>query len=485
MAFKDLRQYISALEENGEINRIEREVDWNLEAGAIMRLANERSLPAPFFQNIKGYPPGYAIFGSPLNTWRKLAIAMGLNPEISGRELVEVYLQRKDKLIKPIIVDKDKAPCKENIDIGDQINLTRFPAPMLHDGDGGRYIGTWHINISKDPDSGWVNWGMYRFMINNKKSLVGSWRPSKHMGFHFYRKYKPRKLPMPFAIVIGTEPISALIAGTRISPNTFEADVAGAVRQEPVELVKCETVDLEVPATSEIVIEGEVSPTEMEWEGPFGEFSGYSSAPREKFPLVKVTAVTYRNDPILTASCMGVPIDESHITAAATRSAEILGKLRGEGVAVSGVNIPLHGASFFIVVGIRARESGVPNLAARVADIIWGTEVGTSIPYVIVVDEDVDVWDMGQVVHALFTRCHPYRGIRRVEHATGIPHLTFLNRYERKNKLGAKALFDATWPLEWDPNDIPPKMSFESNFPAEIKDYVLQNWESYGYKKPS
>jgi UbiD family decarboxylase len=212
MAYKDVRQYISALEEHGQLRRIKRKVDWDLEAGAIMRLVNEKGLPSPLFQRIKGYPSEYAIFGCPMNTFPKLAIAMGLSPETSRRELEEIYRQRISERVKPIILDKSKAPCKENIDVGDQVDLFKFPAPILHGGDGGRYLCTWHVTITKDLDTGWVNWGMYRQMIRDKNSLVGVIRPSAHIGVQFHREYKARKLPMPFAIAIGTEPISSFVA---------------------------------------------------------------------------------------------------------------------------------------------------------------------------------------------------------------------------------------------------------------------------------
>lgn len=484
MAYKDVRQYVSALEEHGELRRVKREVDWDLEAGAIMRFVSEKSLPAPLFQKIKGYPSGYTIFGCPMNTFGKFAIAMGLNPETSRRELEDIYRQRISERVKPIIVDKSKAPCKENIDVADQVDLFKFPAPMLHDGDGGRYLCTWHVTITKDPDTGWVNWGMYRQMIRDKNSLVGVIRPAAHIGVQFYRKYKPGKLPMPFAIAIGTEPISSFVAACKLPMNVNEADIAGALRQEPVELVKCETTDLEVPATSEIVIEGEISATEEDWEGPFGEYTGYCTNPRDKKPVYHVKAVSYRDNPILTASCMGTPVDESDIVQSISRSAQILAKLQESGIAVVAVNVAPECIGYLVVVSVMARVAQIPNLAHRVASCIWGSAVGGNIPYVIVVDDDVDVYNLQQVLHAVVTKCHPYRGISRVESATGMAFMPFLSPYERSQRLSAKVVFDCTWPLHWDPvTDVPTKTSFDTAYPKEIRDHVLKNWESYGFDR--
>ena len=479
MAFKDLRQYISALEEQGKLRRVTKEVDWNLEAGAITRLVYEKGLPSPLFENVKDYP-GYRILGAPISTFRKLAIAMGLSSETSTKELIDIYLQRKDKLIKPVIVDKSQAPCKDNIDIGDEVDLLKFPAPMLHDGDGGRYLCTWQVNVTKDPDTGQVNWGCYRGMVTTQNTLTGSVSPAKDIGSHF-QKYRANKAPMPFAIAIGPEPVSGFIAGARVSSKLYEAELAGALRQEPVELVKCETVDLEVPATAEIVIEGEISLTETDWEGPFGEFVGYSATGRGKAPIHQVKAITYRNNPILTVSNTGVPVDEYHLDVGLVRSAELYARLRSDGIPVVAVNAPPQGVGFLIIVSVSGRT---PNIVERVTSSIWGSAQGANAPFVFVVNDDVDVFDIWQVMHAMVTRCHPYRNIWKVKRASAIPFMTFLNAYERSQRLGAKVYFDCTWPTEWDPaTEIPPKISFEDNYSKEVKEHVLKNWENYGFNK--
>ena len=159
MPFKDVREFITKLETEGQLQRIEEEVDWNLEAGAMVRWANERGLPAPFFQRIKGYPEGYSILGSPLGTHKRMAIAMDMDKNVSQREMIDEYLRRRRRPIKPILVSD--GPCKENICVGDEVDLLKFPAPMVHESDGGRYIGTFHVTISKDLDSEWMNWSMY------------------------------------------------------------------------------------------------------------------------------------------------------------------------------------------------------------------------------------------------------------------------------------------------------------------------------------
>ncbi len=477
MAFKDLRDYISALEQHGQLKRVDREVDWNIEAGAISRLVYEKGLPSPLFENVTGYP-GYRLFGAPISTFSKLAIALGLDPETSIKELINFYLEKKKDLVKPVFVDKSQAPCKENIDIGDQVDLMKFPSPMLHEGDGGRYLCTWHINVSKDPDTGWINWGCYRAMVSGKNTLTGPVSPAKHMGSQ-YQKYKAKNIPMPFAIAIGPEPVSGFIAGARVAANLYEAELVGALRQEPIELVKCETVDLEVPAGSEIVIEGEISLTEKDWEGPFGEFVGYSATGRNKAPVWNVKAITYRNNPIITMSNTGVPVDEYHLDVGLVRSAELYNRLRADGIPVVAVNAPPEGVGFLVIVSV---SGNTPNIAEKVTSSIWSSPQGSNAPFVFVVNDDVDVFNIWEVMHAMVTKCHPYRDIWRVERASAIPFMTFLNAYERQHRLGAKVYFDCTWPTDWDPvSEIPPKISFDANYSHEVKEHVLKNWENYGF----
>lgn len=477
MAFKDLLDFIEALETVGEVQRIRQEVHWNLEAGAILRRTYEKRLPAPFFQRITGYPRQYRAFGGTLSSLKRIAIAMGLDADSNYRIVRDEYLKRLANPIKPVIVNT--GPCKENIHIGKDVNLFEFPAPMLHDGDGGRYLCTWHATITKDPDSEWVNWGMYRAMIHTKNSLGGLVEGRQHIGLHF-NKYEQRGKPMPFAIAIGPDPISAMVSCSKIPFGVAEVDVAGSLRQEPVELVKCETVDLEVPATSEIVIEGEMSPEERQWEGPFGEFTGYRASPRDKRPVYRVKAITHRNNPILSMSCMGIPVDENAAVTTLTLGAYYFNELKKKGLPVVDLYMYPEGVAFQVCVSVKTKYA---NVADQVAHCIWGTEAGFC-PYVIVVEDDVDPSDWVQMLHALVTKCHPWRGIHRVENSVGHPLIPFQTLHERKHKMGSMVYFDCTWPVDWDPSvAIPPRAAFGDIYPKEIQDHVLANWEKYGFKK--
>lgn len=365
MPFKDVRDFITRLEKEGEAIQIVDEIDWNLEAGAMLRRSAEEGLPAAFFQKVKGYPSGYRLFGGGMAKFSRIAIAMDMDPNTHPRELVEEYLRRKRKVIKPVVVNG--GPCKENIYVGDEVDLFRFPVPIIHEGDGGRYIGTWHLTISRDLD--WVNWGIYRHMLHNKNTVaVSTANYSQHLACMFSKSYKLANKPMPVAIAIGVEPISALCAASALPYGVSEAEIAGGIRGEPVELVKCETVDLTVPATAEIVIEGEMIPDKRMDEGPFGEYTGYMASLREPKPVIQVKAVTHRNDPILTMSCMGMPVDDN-LVLSLSKSAMTLETLRDRGLPVTSVYVPPETGYILAVVAVGEHY---PNVADDIAHTIWG-----------------------------------------------------------------------------------------------------------------
>lgn len=478
MAFRDLREYIDKLEQEGELVRVGVEVDWDLELGGIVRRATETGAPASLFEKIKGYPPGYRVLGAPTANYRRIAIALGLPAGSSFENILEFYISRKAAPLKPMLVGS--GPCKEVVELGEKANLFKFPAPMLHAGDGGRYIGTYHTIITKDPDTGWVNWGMYRLMIHDSRTMGGLVLPVQHIGMLYYEKYEARNQPMEFAVCFGTEPVTSLISAFGIPMGTNEADVVGALRGEPVELVKCETVDLEVPATSEIVVEGIMPPHERKDEGPFGEYTGFSGNVARPMPVYKVTAITHRRDPILPACAAGAPVDDTQAATGIAWSAEILEDLRRREFPVRMVNVAPEFSTFMCAVSTRVPYT---NYAHKLADAVWATKAGSHIHYVAVFDEDVDVTNLTEMVHAIFTRCHPIRGIYQQPRMPGTPLEPYLDPQEKANKSSAACLFDCTWPKEWPAEAVPSKITFETSYPSEIKERILANWRNYGFDR--
>jgi 4-hydroxy-3-polyprenylbenzoate decarboxylase len=461
----------------GDAVTVEREVDWNLEIGAITRLCCERSGPAPFFQKVKDYPKGYRVFGAPLATFRRLAIAMDLDPDASFEEIRKTYVSGSEKPIKPRLV-KD-GPCKENMIAGDDVDLLKFPVPLVHQGDGGRYIGTFHIIATKDPDTGWVNWGMYRQMVHTKNTMGGLIAPAQHIGMIYREKYEARNEPMEFAAAIGTEPVTALLGGAGIPKGVNEVDVVGGIRRAPLDIVKCETVDLEVPATSEIVIEGVVNPKERKQEGPFGEYGGYRSIPSLPRPIYTVKAITHRNDPILTVSNMGTPVDDADIIQGMTMAAEIYIALKKDGFPVTGVYTPPECCCSTVVVATKVPYA---NVAARIAAGVWASSVGHFVVKIIIVDADVDPTNMREVLHAWSTKCHPIRGTTVIPQAVMTPAYPYYSPEETHYNTGCNVYYDCTFPKRWPKEHIATRSSFKDIYPEDVQEKVLANWKAYGFK---
>jgi len=478
MAFKDHRDFFEVLERENELARVKKEVDWDGEAGAISRKVFEKEGPALLFEKIKDYPEGYRISNGTSGTWGRVALSMMLPKNTSVRKIYKEYEERINIKIPPKIVKKADAPCKENIMLGEKVDLNEFPAPMVHEGDGGRYIGTWDVVVNKDPETNWTNWGMYRFMVHTKNWLTGWPQSTSQLAFIMKKSYLPYNKPMPIAVVLGTDPLSHIVATAGIKTFEDEVDHVGGLRGEPVELVKCETSDLLVPAHAEMIIEGELMPDQIAPDGPFGEYPGYRSGTMCAGVAVKVKAITYRSKPIVTMIALGTPPDDSSIAASLTAAVAMKKGLLRHGVPVTDVYVPPEGVTHLIVIGV---TRGGVETARKVLDYFTLRRVMTNKH--IIVDADVDVFNMAEVLHCFATRCHPGRGILYEWYEGRSNSLTpFYSPEERKKLKGVSVVFDSTWPPEWEKEIVPIKASFNTIFTKETIDKVNKNWESYGIK---
>jgi 4-hydroxy-3-polyprenylbenzoate decarboxylase len=215
-------------------------------------------------------------------------------------------------------------------------------------------------------------------------------------------------------------------------------------------------------------------------EGPFGEYTGYRASPRAPRPIIQVTAITHRNDPILTYACMGMPVDEGDIVCSIGHTWDMRTSLKSNGLPITGIYSPPESAQLIVIV---STKTPYKNIAAQIASGIWATKGAGYYPMVIVVNEDVDVTNLAEVMHALCSKCHPVRGITVIPHAVGSPLLPMLNLEERIWSDGSKAVFDCTWPIDWPPEiAVPPKASFNAIYPERTKQKVLENWKNYGFK---
>ncbi len=278
---KSLREYIDALQSIGEVQTINQEVDLDLELAGIIRNSYEQKAPAPLFNAIRDIEPGFRVLGAPAGVSRqpglylaRVAISLGLDPHSTGQQIVESLVAARDRSpIPPRIIEQ--APCKENILLGDEVDLLRIPSPLLHQGDGGRYINTFGCIVVQTPDGKWTNWSIARIMVVDRNRMAGIVKVGQHVG-DIHKMWQDQGKPTPFALALGVEPAIPFVCGMPIPDWVNESDYLGAHFGEAIKVVRCETVDLHVPATAEIVIEGTISDTDTAPEGPMGEYAGYN-----------------------------------------------------------------------------------------------------------------------------------------------------------------------------------------------------------------
>ena len=482
MAKMDLRDYIRKLREYGELKDIDLEVHWNLESAAIASMSAITGGPAVLFNNITGYNQGRltsGLFAGPYQqTWRRFNIALGLDPDTSYDDFTYEYLARAGNTIKPNQVDT--GPCKEIIKTGKDVNLFDFPWPYLHYGDGGRY-GTIQTLITKSLQTDWVNWGNYRCLILGKNKVTFLMSKGQQASLMFYQQYEPANIPMPFAIAIGGDPAYFLAAASPIPEGENEMDMAGGLRDAPVELVKCETNDLLVPADSEIVIEGVVEPHKRVDEGPFGEYIGFIHGPRRPMPLFQVQCITHRKDPIIPFVCEGLRGTDGQTLASVTWGIGLFADLViREGYPVKRVWIPRETHYNMPIIAL---DHSTPGMVQEIMDSFFRRGTSGHFDHCVLVDADVDPKDIGQFVEDWTTKMHPKNDFRITE--WNMPKVTltvYLSPEERKEGLTKKIAFDATT-KEWDESKGPKRLNFESLYPEDMHESVAGKWNALGLKE--
>jgi 4-hydroxy-3-polyprenylbenzoate decarboxylase len=492
MGFLDLREWIAMLEKDGELRRIRAEVDWNREIGAVSRRVLEKKGPALLFERIRDYHAGRCtkVFTGGLASRGRLALALGFPKDVDNAELVQYVMRKNKETIPPVIVPT--GPVKDHVVKGDAVDQTEFPVPRWHALEGGRYIHTFSGIVTRDPDTRVMNVGIYRGMVGRKDTtpmlLI---KGGQHWGQHFV-KYAARGEPMPVACVLGWDPIMPFLAGSPLPPGVCEYDVMGAYRGEPAELVRCETVDLEVPASAEIVLEGYISddPQTYEVEGPFGEFTGYISDVPTPRPTMRVTCITHRQDPIFRGCLEGTlpgSYSENSVMSSVQRAAIAWNILTGAGI--PGIrNVFVHPITngTNIAIQIRKHYQGQPK---QIAAALWGSGAAQfRYKNVIVVEEDIDVSSYEQLDWAVAYRVNAGLGGLVIFPGTfGSPidpstPLEDRDVQELGSGLWNRVLIDATrsWKMErrseWGGERFPPTVR-----PApEDEARVSERWREYG-----
>jgi 4-hydroxy-3-polyprenylbenzoate decarboxylase len=466
VAFGDLRSWMAALEAAGELRRIDAQVDWNIELGTIARLAQGAGTgPALVFNNIKDYNKPTSrcrrIFSNALNNYHRIAMMLGLPPDTHPRELVKLGRTIMTGSLPPRIVKT--GPVKENIVTGKDVDLYQLPAPYWNRLDGGRYLMTYGGVVTKDPTTDVMNIGVYRGMISAKDRIpILMWR-AQHIGHHVTAWQQGGKPEMPIAVAMGGEPTLEFVAGGPVPKGICEYDVAGALRGEPIDLVKCETNDLYVPANAEIVIEGYlgIDPSTYEMEGPFAEFTGYFAGDRVPKPTIRVTAITHRNDPILRGTIEGAlpgSYSENTMTSSIMRAGAAWNVLDRAGVpGVTDVWCPPVHAGINLLIRMQQSYRGQ---AKQAANAIWGSSAAhVRYKHITVVDDDIDIHDYAAVDWAIAHRVNAGENDIVIMPATfGLGLDPSTRKRDRNPTLFGtgkwnRLLIDATMNLDYDPDE--------------------------------
>jgi UbiD family decarboxylase len=399
-ALGDLREYLKIVDERGEMEVVDG-ADPMLEMGALYELSLEKRFPPVLhFKNIKGYDPSFSVL-----TNVRFARTLVGNLDL---EAVRAHKESNRWASDPIPpVEVNTGPIFDNVAIGEDVDILKFPAAQWKEGDGGRYIGTECMVITKDPDSDWVNIGTYRTMVVDKNTLAVFIEPGKH-GDLIRKKYWERGEPCPMVICVGQAPVLGNVAGTASRYGVGELDMAGARIGQPIKTVRGQLTDLPIPADAELAFEG-FMPTVEEAsapEGPFGEWPGYYASDIRNETVLQVGATYHRNGAILIGQPPAKPTLPGRHPSIAGMAA-VWNALEAAGVPeVRGVwKMNGGGVSFMNLVAIKQLHAGHAKMAGMVAAGCGPGGYMTRI--VIIVDEDIDISNPAEVMWALATRWDP------------------------------------------------------------------------------
>ena len=487
MAYRDLREFVGRLEHEGELKRIAVEVDVDLEITEITDRVSKAGGPALLFEKPRSAKDGVAysmpVLINALGSKRRMELALEVESLEDVARRIEDLLDMKppegflDKVkLLPMISELGSffpkvvkgGPAKEVIE-KDNLSLARFPIMKCWPQDGGRFI-TFPMVITRSPKTGRRNVGCYRMQVYDERTTGMHWQIHKGGAEHFRwleREGKGRRLDV--AVAVGSDPATMLCGILPLPEDVDEFLFAGFLRQEPVELVKCETVDLKVPANAEMVLEGYVDLDDIRAEGPFGDHTGYYSL-EDKFPAFHLTCVTRRKNPVYISTIVGAPPMEDYWMGYAVERL-FLPLLRKQMPEIVDMHMPAEGIFHNLLI-VAVRKS-YPGHARKVMNALWGLPGAMFSKCIVVVDHDVNVHDPGEVAWKALNHIDPERDIQftlgpvdQLDHASRLPNF------------GSKMGVDATtkWPSEGFTRPWPDEIKMD----AETKKKIDALWPKLG-----
>ncbi len=407
----ELDAWLEKAEAMGELKRITAEVSPDLEAAHITYLVGLERSPALLFENVKGHPGHKALYNMIGCNLSRFCLMIGEQPVDHPLKAVKLLQQKLGRKMAPVEVPAEQAVSSQNIVEGESIDIRQFPAQRMWPLDGGLYLGTNDAVITKDPESGRINVGTYRMMIKGPREIGVYTSPGKDAGADRDKWWKMGK-PAPIAAAYGIDPLLFLVGATTLPKTESEYEYYSGIKGSPIELFTSELTGLPLPAHAEIILEGHLYPDETFAEGPFGEFTGYYGRPSGATPFMRVERVRYRNNPTLTCALMADGAsNECGLFWALARSAGIWADLQKLGIpGIQGVwSIPEAAGWGMTVVSIKQMYAGhAAQVMALAAQCTAGAYFGK---YVIVVDDDIDPTNVGQVLWAMATRSRPAQSI--------------------------------------------------------------------------
>lgn len=427
-----MRDWLDYLQEKEELATINKPVSLDFEIAAVTKLLDGKK--GAFFNQVEDY--GIPVVAGVASTRKQFAEAL----DVSERELIARFQEAIDSPLPCEEVASSEATVHQNIIEGDDIDLLKqFPIPVHHEKDSGRYI-TAGLAIAKDPLTGKQNVSIHRLQVSGKNRLGALILP-RHL-YNFYKNAEDTGKPLEIAIVIGVDPIM-LLASQAIAPlGQDEMEISGALKGQAEKVVKCKTVDIMVPADAEIVLEGKILPHVREPEGPFGEFPKYYG-PKSDKEVIEITCVTHRDQPIFQTI---VPATYEHLLLGAIpREASLLRSIRNTVPTVSGVHLTLGGTCrYHLVVSMKKRNDGEPK------NVMFAAFAGHyDVKHVVVVDDEVDIFNMEEVEWAIATRFQAEKDLLVVHGALG----SKLDP-STDNGVSSKLGFDCTVPLNSEPMEF-------------------------------
>jgi UbiD family decarboxylase len=448
--WRDLREWLDVVDTLGELKRVQG-ANSEADIGAVTEMLDHtEDSPCVLFDEIPNFEQGYRVLVNSMGSRKRQAVTLGLDPEEASHDRLLQFWRELLKGFAPISpVQVKRGSVQQNILRDDAVDLNRFPVPIWHPLDGGRFIGTASVNIMRDPDTGIINAGTYRNQVFDKNSIGIRAAPPHHGGI-IKEKYMQRGQPCPIVTVVGADPLlflASCVEGTRFGES--ELDWAGGVRGAPIEVIHGELTGLPIPAHAEIALEGFITTDEFTKEGPYGEWMGYYQDGYPKDRVVRIHRVYHRNDPILLGCPQGKPPHEDNRFLAYLRAGMIWDQLEKAGVpGVCGVWSPPEGGNrLMTVVALKTQYVGHAKQAGLIASqCAGGIEMNR---LTVVVDDHVDVTNIQDVVWAILARCDPERGVEIIKDTKGSRIDMAIAPDQRELNANSRMIIDATTPFTW------------------------------------